>query len=306
MNLRFVEAFYWVGTFKSITRAAEKLYLTQPGVSSRIQALEEELGVILIDRREKQQLRLTAAGLRLMSYAERLLMLQRDLRDELGSGIPAAANLRIGAIESVLHTWLIPLIEDLRQGNPELELELTVETTPVLVEQIRRGNLDLIFAALPVSGDGIRSRTLPSLELVFVGRGPAGRPWTLAEIAEHEVLTFQRGSQPQVALTDMFKAARIEPKKVHTVSSISAMVKLLEGGFGIATLPRPAAEALINQLPDFSILNSDIPLAPLPLHGSYRNDPTSSTIDEVLSRALNFIRVFGGETTLQAVTVRDI
>jgi DNA-binding transcriptional LysR family regulator len=54
MNLRFVEAFYWVASLKSVTRAAEKLFLTQSAMSSRIAALEEELGVLLLDRRDKQ------------------------------------------------------------------------------------------------------------------------------------------------------------------------------------------------------------------------------------------------------------
>ena len=71
MNLRFVEAFYWVASLKSVTRAAEKLFLTQSAMSSRIAALEEELGVLLLDRRDKQ-FRLTVAGTRFLDYAQRL------------------------------------------------------------------------------------------------------------------------------------------------------------------------------------------------------------------------------------------
>ena len=54
MNLRFVEAFYWAASLKSVTRAAEKLFITQSALSSRIASLEEELGVLLLDRRDKQ------------------------------------------------------------------------------------------------------------------------------------------------------------------------------------------------------------------------------------------------------------
>ena len=54
MNLRFVEVFYWVASLKSISRAAEKLFLTQSAMSSRISTLEEELGVLLLDRADKQ------------------------------------------------------------------------------------------------------------------------------------------------------------------------------------------------------------------------------------------------------------
>ena len=52
MNLRFVEAFYWIASLKSISRAAEKLHLTQSAMSSRISTLEDELGVLLLDRGE--------------------------------------------------------------------------------------------------------------------------------------------------------------------------------------------------------------------------------------------------------------
>jgi hypothetical protein len=85
MNLRFVEAFYWAVTLKSVTRASEKLFITQSALSSRIAALETELGTLLLDRRDKQ-FRLTTAGARFQRHAERLLNLQREIKAEFGSG----------------------------------------------------------------------------------------------------------------------------------------------------------------------------------------------------------------------------
>jgi DNA-binding transcriptional LysR family regulator len=289
MNLRFVEAFYLAASFKSITRASEKLFLTQSAVSSRITALEEELGVLLLDRREKQ-FRLTIAGTRFLTYAERLLNMQRELKREMGSGTTTPLALRLGAIESVLHTWLIPLVEAMRHRYPELELELTVETTPVITEQVRRGSLDVGFAALPTQASGVRTRTLPSIDMVFVAPRELQikRAPTLADIAQHEILTFQRGSQPHLALLDMFKTARSEVKKLHSVSSISAMVKLLEGGFGIATLPRAAAQQLMASHP-FKLVECNKSLAPLPLYASWRVDPSSQSMEEVIHGALDFV-----------------
>ena len=97
MNLRFVEAFYWVASLKSITRAAQKLFLTQSAMSSRIAALETELGVLLLDRNDKQ-FRLTVAGARFFTYAQRLLELQREIKAEMGSGASMAVSIRIGCI----------------------------------------------------------------------------------------------------------------------------------------------------------------------------------------------------------------
>jgi len=288
MNLRFVEAFYWVASLKSISRAAEKLYLTQSAMSSRIATLEEELGVLLLDRRDKQ-FKLTGAGARFLVYAEKLLELQREVKQEMGSGQPMAVSMRIGAIESVLHSWLIPWLEKLRIDHPGLELELTVETTPILVEQIQRGTLDLVFAVLPASSEGVRNQALPTMDMVFVGHPELHRKrnYRLEELAAMELLTFQKGSQPHVTLLDLFRAHHMEPKKVHAISSISAMVQLVQGGFGVALLPRAAVERLTG-FARLKPLVCDVALQSLPIHASYRTDPTAKTVETVVQSAMAF------------------
>lgn len=290
VNLRFVEAFYWVASLKSVTRAAERLFLTQSAMSSRIAALEEELGVLLLDRRDKQ-FRLTVAGLRFYTYAQRLLELQREVKAEMGSGgAPQAMTLRLGVIESVLHSWLIPMVEKLRRDHPALELELSVETTPVLVDQVVRGTQDLVFAALPAPADGLRTRALPPMKMVFVGNAQIHRRrlYRLSDLGDYDLLTFQRGSQPHVALLDVFRQARLEPRRVHTISSISAMTQLVEGGFGVATLPEAAAQRLVQQR-NLKLLRCDTALQPLPVFASFRTDPSSSTVETVVKEALQFV-----------------
>ena len=288
MNLRFVEAFYWVASLKSISRAADKLFLTQSAMSSRISTLEDELGVLLLDRRDKQ-FKLTVAGARFLVYAHKLLELQREVKAEMGSGTPMAVAMRIGAIESVLHSWLIPWLEKLRLDQPGLELELTVETTPVLMDQIQRGTLDLVFAVLPASADGVRNHALPPMEMAFVGNPTrhTKKKYRLDELAEMELLTFQKGSQPHVTLLDLFRQHRMEPKKVHAISSISAMVQLVQGGFGVALLPRIAVQRLTG-FADLKVLNCDVQLKSLPIHASYRTSPTSSMVETVVESAVEF------------------
>jgi DNA-binding transcriptional LysR family regulator len=288
MNLRFVEAFYWVATLKSVSRAAEKLFITQSAMSARVAALEDELGALLLDRRDKT-FRLTVAGSRFLVHAQKLLELQRTAKAEIGSGTSPEITVRVGAIESVLHSWLIPWLETLRAQYPELELELTVETTPVLLDQIRRGVLDLAFAALPASGEGVRAVSLPTMEMCFVGNSGIHkkRRYSLADVAEFDLLTFQRGSQPHVTLLDLFKAERVQSRKVHTISSISAMLQLVQGGFGIATLPK-AAVLRLSETRTIKALTCDTTLKPLPIHASYRLDPTALMAEQLLASAIEY------------------
>src|SRR5256885_8794678 len=136
MNLRFVEAFYWVVSLKSVSRAAEKLFITQSAMSSRIAALEEEFGVLLLDRRDKQ-FRLTVAGMRFFNHAQRLLALQREIKGEMGAGAAQrAVTLRIGAIESGLHSWLLDWGHQKRRGNPGPHVQVNLEATPGLADPV--------------------------------------------------------------------------------------------------------------------------------------------------------------------------
>jgi DNA-binding transcriptional LysR family regulator len=305
MNLRFVEAFYWVTTLKSVTLAAEKLHLTQSAMSARISALEQELGAVLLDRRDKQ-FRLTNAGLRFFSYSQKFLELQREAKSELGNAggqgrglnkgrSGAAVLLRIGVIESVLHSWLIDWLTVTRKELPELQIELTVETTPVLLDHIRRGVLDTVVTALASGTEGVKTKALKSMPMVWVGNKGIHkkRRYSLNGLAEFEVITFQRASQPHAALLDTLRQAQVVPKRLHAVSSISAMMQLVAEGFGVATLPILAAQKYTSANgnvanSNLKILTCETPLQALPVHLSYRDDPTNHSNAAMVSSMTAF------------------
>ncbi|GHU36517.1 transcriptional regulator [Betaproteobacteria bacterium] len=298
MNLKFVETFVWVARLRSITRAAEKMCLTQSAVSNRIATLEDELGVELINR-HNPRFRLSDAGTRFMDYAEKLLMIEREMRSEFSAPERQAFTLRIGAIESVLHTWLIPMVDALKRSSPLTNFELTIETSLNLAEQIRRGALDLIFSALPVQEESLINEILEPFEMVFVGAKTMTSPvphesLELDALLRHEILTFQRGSHPHISLINALHAAGVDDKHVHAVSSISALALLAGNGFGIATLPRCVAEQLG---PDtkICILETSLPLAPLPLHASYWSTLTNPFLKQSIQEALTFARDYGAQ-----------
>jgi DNA-binding transcriptional LysR family regulator len=85
----------------------------------------------------------------------------------------------------------------------------------------------------------------------------------------------------------------LEPPRLHTISSIPAMVHLIESGFGIATLPVIAAQSLVRKH-EIAILPCETALSPLPVQASYRYDPGSSALLSVIQDALKFIDAFGG------------
>ncbi len=287
MNLRNVESFYWVVMLRSVTRAADKLHLTQSAMSSRIAMLEQELGVPLLDRRDKQ-FRITLAGQRFLLHAERLLALQSEIKSEMGTSDLQPVVLKVGAFESASHSWLMDWVRSVHAAHPQLALELTVETSPVLVDLLSRGVLDIAIAALPATGTGVQSVALPPMDMAFVGHDDVHRleHWTAAQLVEQEIITFQRGSQPHLGLLESLSREGVEPRRIHTVSSISAMSQLVEDGLGIATLPTQVLQRLSRRMP-LRKLSCAVHLPPLPTHLSWQMDPTSTAQQDLIDSLLS-------------------
>lgn len=125
MDMRFLETFYWVGTLKNFEDAAARMSIAQASASARVQRLEADLKVTLLDRAQKR-VALTAAGTRLLAEAPALLKSWKHIAARLGSAESQTPKLRIGVIESVLHSFLVPWLEGFRAEQVGLELELTV------------------------------------------------------------------------------------------------------------------------------------------------------------------------------------
>jgi len=156
MNTRFVEAFLWAARLGSFRAASDRLHITQAAVSNRVASLEEDIGARLFER-DARELRLTPVGVRLMDYGERLLELRREI---VSLGRPREDLLglvRIGAIETVVHTWLLGFLTNLRSTYPGIEVQLTSETTLALHRGLREGALDIALQTDHIAGAGIVS-----------------------------------------------------------------------------------------------------------------------------------------------------
>lgn len=238
MNTRFVEAFLWSARLGSFKAASERLHITQAAVAHRIASLEEDIGAKLFER-DARELRLTPVGTRLLDYGERLL----DIRDEIIAlgrpDEPMLGLVRIGVIETVVHTWLVSFLEELRATYPGIEVQLTSETTRALHRGLREGTLDVAVQTEHLQDTGIHSTGCMPMPMGWVGNTNAPAQMSLRELLVQPLLTMSPGSQPHLALKQMFRDAGLPLGKIHCVSSISALVKLVRAGFGQAVVPLP-------------------------------------------------------------------
>ena len=144
---------------KSFRLTAEKLFSTQASISSRIAALEDELGTRLF-LRDSKGVSLTPEGQKVLEYAERMIDTMQAMKQSISDTGNIQGRIRVGAMDTVIHTWLSPFVTRVMERYPAVEIELTADTARNLNEQLLKGYLDIVFQTDMVNGDSVRNLEL--------------------------------------------------------------------------------------------------------------------------------------------------
>src|SRR3954451_765453 len=167
MELYSLQVFAAVVAERSFSRAAEKLFRTQPAVSLSLQRLEAELGEKLIDRSAKD-LVLTDAGRTVLDYARRFQNLRQDLGDALAElRDKSAGRLSIGANESST-LYLLPHIERYRRLYPKVKVQVRRSQSGKIPAELLDGTLELGVASYDPGDERLLSKILYADSLAFI------------------------------------------------------------------------------------------------------------------------------------------
>jgi len=242
-----LRAFVAVARTGSTSRAAELLGRTQPAISARLAALERAWGTRLFSR-QSRGMRLTPEGARLLPSAEQVL---RGL-DELDrlAGLPVArpTDLRLGAGDALGRELLPKALARLLRCERDIEVHLREGPTPLLLDSLARGEIDLALVVLAV-GDvrptGIELEPLIESPVVLLApagkRGKIGRePVSLSSLAERRLVTLQPGSSFRRHLERAFEAGGVPFKPAVELGNLSLVQRFVAAGLGFAPVPRVA------------------------------------------------------------------
>lgn len=169
MNLTQLETFVAVARTESFTKTASLVGRTQSAVSRQIQDLERSLGVLLFERIGRKA-SLTAAGRILFDQAPRLLQQAQDLRERLrdfNQGV--GGELRVGGTISAASTFLPQILAKFRRSYPAVSLSLQPGHTPLLIDKLRRNDLDVAVLGCEVKEPDLEICSLIPDEIVLVG-----------------------------------------------------------------------------------------------------------------------------------------
>ena len=245
MDLGQLEAFVQVAAHKSFSRAAQALFLTQPSVTARIQALERELGEPLFERNGRG-VRLTDIGGSFLPYAERVLQALQEGRDALeGMRNLEIGTLRLGSSFTVSAHVLPRLLKEFRTRHPHIDVSVRTGRSFHVLQMVLA---DEVQAAIvrSISHPDIQTVELYEDEVVLVSDpqhpfASLGKA-TLEEVGRQPLILFDRGSSYRHLIQGLFEEAGVVPREAMELDSMEATKKMVEEGLGIALLPRAAVE----------------------------------------------------------------
>ncbi len=223
--------------------AAQKLNLTQSAISARVSGLEGRLGLTIFDRRRRGA-QLTPQGRAFLEQGERLVAMRNQIAAALGPQGSFAGTIRIGVAETIVHTWLAGMLTRLAESLPEMRLELSVDTSPVLARKLLDNDLDIAVMMTSLVPPLAVRRPIYRCPLAwYVARDFAldAEPLDIEGLSRHPIITFSRGTLPHAELEHKLPMARLPPPLLHACASLSTTLHLTRAGLGIGLLPEPMA-----------------------------------------------------------------
>lgn len=240
MDILHLKTFACVARAGSITRAAERLFLSQPAVSAHIKGLEDYLGLALFER-SARGMRLTSHGQRILAMAEHTIASHRALIDEAAmlKG-RLAGRLRIG-VGGQSDTALIGrLLRRFADHHPEVEVSLEYGSSGGTLAAIRSGVLDAGFyneARTP--GDDLATREVARFPIYLAapaGMIDPGAPLDWAALGELPWIFAPASLCCGGAAEQLFQAHRFRPRRIISIDRESVMRPMLAQRLGIGLL----------------------------------------------------------------------
>ena len=233
----------------NISRTAEALHISQPGLSRQLQLLESELGVELFVRNSKRLVRLSEAGSRIVTMAERVLREARNITEAARESADESSGVLTIATTHTQARYALPsVIRRFSKQFPGVRLNLRQGTPAEVSQFVLSGNADISIAAEtvdPVPGMVM----LPCYELPRVVLTPAGHPLlrvktlTLQKLAEYPLITYDFSFIARSRIVRAFEAQGLAPNVVLNAIDADVIKTYVEFGLGIAVLPRMAFDA---------------------------------------------------------------
>ena len=237
MDAADLKVFEAVARLGGMNRAAVELNTVQSNITARIQALEADIGSMLLERHSRG-VTLTQAGQRLLPYADKVARLLDDARRAARDDGAPRGVLTIGSLETTAALRLTPLLTRYATDNPAVDLVLRTGTTCEMVADVLEQRVDGAFVCGPVAHPELEEQVMFREELVVLAAPGVASLSAALTTGEARLVVLRAGCSYRQMLQTLLARRGVVVQRLLEFGTLEAIFGCISAGLGITMLPR--------------------------------------------------------------------
>ncbi len=237
IDLELYRIFYLVGEAGNITKASEKMHISQPAVSKHIQNLESLLGSQLFIR-TKKGVKLTEVGENLFKNIKQAL----SIIDNMEQGLTSFKDLTVGTIKigistTLVRKYLITYIKHFHELYPNIIIEINTDPTEELIKLLKQGILDFVIAKLPIIDNELDYIKLGEIDNIFIVNEKykelVDKELNIKDLLSYPILLQKEPSSSRKTIDNYCRSNNITIKPSMNIASSNLLIDFVKAGLGI-------------------------------------------------------------------------
>ncbi len=237
INLELYKIFYAVATEENITKASEKLHISQPAVTKQLKKLETMLNNPLFIRNKKGVI-LTEFGQDIFLKVKQAL----TLLDEVEIQAHNFSNLKVGTIKigistTLMRNFLLPYVEKFHHLYPQIIIDIYTDPTKILLDKLKNGTIDLIIGKLPnYLENDLTFEKLGTLNYLFITNKkyfPISSNIKAKDLEKYPILLPKEPSSSRLSALDYLKQNNVNITPKMNIASSNLLIDFVKMGYGI-------------------------------------------------------------------------
>ena len=252
IDLELYRIFREVAKIGNISKAAEKLYVSQSAVSQAIMQLENKIGGKLFDR-SVRGVKLTVEGDVLFSHIDEAILLIENAEKKFTEMIELnSGSIKIGASDTICSLFLLPILEKFNNRHPDIRISVTNRTTRESVELLKCAAVDIAFVNLPIeSDDALEMSPVKTIHDCFVVGDKykylTDKKMNLSDLSKYPILTLEKASNSRKQMDAFLMDNGVEIQPAIELGSLTLLSGFAKIGLGIAATIKEEAQDMLER-----------------------------------------------------------
>ena len=247
-DLNLLNIFYNVALENSVSKASQKLHISQPAVSQNIKTLEEQIGTALFYRTNKG-VKLTNEGLEIFNYCQTIFR-QVDLLNQTVQDLSTleAGILNIGASDTICKYYLIDILKKFEEIYPKIRYRVTNCTTSESLRLLKQHSVDIAFIHAPIVNDDFSYQNCLRLDDVFVCAYDFddSNIKSLSDLTKYRTLLLEDSSHSRKVLDNNLLKYNVKLKPKFELASLDLLIEFCKKNMGIICVSKQYIEKELN------------------------------------------------------------